>query len=249
MEAGSKRDEIDERMRSELEKYLDDLPMEGKEEGWLRIHEEVYSPRRRAAACMSRRLLATAAILAVAILILLQTPPVRAWGRDFLSSQLVKLPGPLRNIVTVFIPLDPQDSPGLADPEKQMRTLFSSISFKPLVIGKEAGGWSLESVGVETRETGTRVTLEYEGEHGTVFALEEDPVHGPRSSATFYDADDTVVTDVTIRGNQISILSHKSGQVNVWWIEQGLALYLNGQAEADTAVDFISRLVVYAGGR
>jgi len=249
MDVGSKRNEIDETLRSELETYLNDLPVEGEEEGWLRIQDEVYSPRRRSAVSTRRRCLTAAAIIAAAALVLFQAPSVRAWGRDFLSSQLVKLPGPLRNIVSVFIPHGLEERTDITDPEKQMKVLFSAISFDPLVIGKDADEWSLAGVGVETKETGTRVTLEYKDAGGNALALKEDSVFGPRSSAVLYDADDTVVTEVTIRGNAISILYHKSGQVNVWWSEQGLGLYLSGRCSADAAADFIQKLAVYTGGR
>lgn len=249
MEAGRKRDEIDEMIRLELLEYLKDLPVDGEEEGWRRIQEELYSSPRRSAVRTKHRLLATAAIVAAAILVLFQASSVRAWGRDFLRSQLVKMPGPWRNIVGVFIPHSLEERTDTTDPAKQMKAFFSTISFDPLVIGKDAGEWSLTGVGVETKETGTRVALEYKDARGNTLALKEDSVLGPRGSAVLYDADDTVVTEVTIRGNAISILYHKSGQVNAWWIEQGLGLYLSGRCSTDAAVDFIQRLVVYPGGR
>ena len=105
----------------------------------------------------------------------------------------------------------------------------------------------LSNIGVETGEVGSKVILRYRRDSGTVLTLEEESVHGPRSSAVFYDVDDTTTTEVTIRGNKISILYHKSGQVNVWWIEQDLALHLSGQSSVDTATDFIVRLVPYSG--
>ncbi len=239
---------IDERIRVELEKYFENLPIEGEEEGWRRIREEVYSPKRRSAVRAKRRRLTAMAIAVAALLIVFQAPPVKAWGRDFLSTQLVKLPGPVRNIVSVFIPFAPDDPSERASLEKQTKDLFSNVPFDPLVIGADAGGWSIASVGVEAKETGTRVTLEYKSESGNTVRLTEEAVLGATSSAVLYDDDDTVVTEVTIRGSAINILNHKSGQVNVWWFEQGLDLYLNGRADADTVADFIRRLVVYAGG-
>lgn len=247
MGVGEKMDRTDERIRNELIQYLDGILVERKEEGWLRIREDVYSRKQRTAS-RTRLRLSVAAVLILVILLTLRTSSVGAWGREFLSSILVRMPGPLRNLVTDFKPLEGQPSEK-TKPEGQMKLLFSSITYIPLIVDGDSEEWELVSVGVKSGKTGAKVALEYGNKAGTVLTLEEQPLNGPRSSTVLYDADDTVITEVTVRGLVIEILYHNSGAVNVWWIEHSLVLHLSGQGDADTAFDLIDKLVPYSRKR
>lgn len=245
------RDQLDDKIKEALERYLQELPARNKEAGWKRIEEELYAGINRPSRPVRRRRWAIAAAVFFLFLIGFSQTPGGARAYQVLKDFSFKL-GPVRNLVTVIAP-ESRGGVSKSDFAADMKNLSESgaaLPFTPLVIPENSGTWTLTSVRVQNEGgENIRLILQYKSVAGRIITLAEEAVNGAQSQSLFYDEEDAELKEYRVRGASVQVLAYKNGITKAWWSERNLLLSATGAVSADEAIAFIKSLQLYPGGR
>ena len=254
------KDQLDAKVKEELESYLNKLPAGDKEAGWKRIEKELYAsetvPLRRISRIKWQRQVAAAAVFLLVIGVFSQTQ-VGARAYRILKEASLDLQGSLRNFVTVIAP---EGRGGIDEPDpdkpvhndltsKDLTRLASTLPFTPLVVPENSKEWTLTAVRVENEGSiNARLLLQYKNKAGKMITFTGEAITSTQSKTLFYDEEDAQLKKYRIRGLTVKILTYKNGFTHAWWVENDLSLTVIGPILAEEMIDFIKLVEPYSGG-
>jgi len=240
-----RRDEIDRLITDKLSAYVDSLPVSGKEEGWAAIEDRLFSrqPTRRR---LTVRFLAVTVVVFVVLVLVVQMPVVEAWITRNLDVYVTTISGSVRNLLLHVSPRSSGGSSLSGAYEREVAPLLGKLKFRPLVIPPQSDYWQLSAAGLEPSGAASYgLHLTYTDLTGNKYVLHQEQLDSNQSTGWFFDADDTEVTEHTVRDNTVWVLGYRDGAYRAFWSEEGLNLSLEAQLSMEGVLEFISNLERY----
>lgn len=235
---------LDDILAAVVKELVDSIPVEGKEEGWHRIRQKLYSgaPRRRAA---NRLPVLAACLVGIFLLVAIYNiPGVKAWSLGVIIEYQEALSGRVRKYITRILP-EPEESftaYDLWEGDERLAELLDSLPFSPLLVPPSEGGWTLSGMDVKRLDPNIYLILEYMNEEGHKARLFQRPLKRAHDHTQLYDSEEATLSTHSVRGVQVALLVYKSGSTGASWYEAGLQLSLSCTGGEEVALDFVKKL-------
>ncbi|CEP67456.1 Domain of unknown function DUF4367 [Moorella glycerini] len=140
----------------------------------------------------------------------------------------------------------PVPAPDIGKEEKvSLDEARSRLPFALLIPGYLPEGTVLTSISLSGNKPLMEVTFVYMGNTG-ILKIKESGISSNRGVGIGYDADDTKVKKIEVRGVEANLLSNKSGQTLLIWHEQGVTYRIEGAYTAEEIVKIANSLSAYS---